>query len=175
MQRTSRIPVVAFVIALLALTSVAVAVWLFPDAVPQIALKQELTRGQAEERAAQFARSHQLPLPNGRTAVRFESDDSLRTFVELGAGGKNQLGTLVRGGDVSLFSWAVRFFTPGDVHETAVRFGADGRIMAFKSSLADADRRPNISPDSARAPCRQCPGAVARPRHDAVSDPHLFI
>jgi len=41
-----------------------------------------------------------------RTAVRFQGDDSLRTFVELAGGGLDSLNALVRGDDIAPFTWS---------------------------------------------------------------------
>jgi membrane protease YdiL (CAAX protease family) len=99
-------------------------------------------------RADSFFRAHSLALPGARTAVRFEGNDSLRTFVELAGGGHDSLNALVRGNDVAPFTWAVRAFVPGNPREARVEFAPDGRIIGFERRLSDADRRPAVSADS---------------------------
>ena len=80
--------------------------------------------------------------------MRFQGNDSLRTFVELAGGGHDSLNALVRGDDVAPFTWSVRAFLPGDIREARVHFAPNGRIIGFERKLADADRRPAVSADS---------------------------
>src|SRR6476659_10141627 len=124
-MRSSRI---ALVIAAVAIGAAATAVWLFPRAMPIVALDQSLTRDVALTRADSFFRAHQIAPANARTAVRFHGNDSLRTFVELAGGGHDSLNALVRGRDVAPFIWTVRAFAPGNPREARVEFAPDGRI-----------------------------------------------
>ncbi|HEV2017763.1 MAG TPA: type II CAAX endopeptidase family protein [Gemmatimonadaceae bacterium] len=144
-MRSSR---VAIVVVAVALTAAATAAWLFPRAFPIVALKQSLTRDVALARADSFFRAHSLAPAGARTAVRFQGNDSLRTFVELAGGGHDSLNALVRGNDVAPFTWSVRAFVPGNPREARVHFAPDGRIIGFERKLADADPRPTVSADS---------------------------
>src|SRR6266480_4783858 len=146
-MRASRVVVL---VVLMALASAATAAWLFPRAFPIVALKQSLTRDVALARADSFFRAHTLAPAGARIVVRFQGNDSLRTFVELAGGGHDSLNALVRGNDVAPFTWSVRAFVPGDAHEARIHFAPDGRIIGFDRKLADVDRRPAISADSGR-------------------------
>lgn len=143
----SRLPLI---VAAAGLVCAALAAWLFPRAFPIVALRQQLTRETALQRADSFFRAHDMAPASARTAVRFERNDSLRTFVELAGGGGDSLNALVRGRDVAPFTWSVRAFVPGDVREARVDFAPDGRILGFERKLAEADVRPTLSADSAR-------------------------
>ncbi len=140
----------ALLAAVVGAAALAVALWLFPRAMPIVALEHRITREQALARADSIFRIHGLASGAARTAVRFRADDSLRTFVELAGGGHDSLAALVRGRDVALFSWRVRAFTPGDPREARVELGADGRFLGFERRLAEGDARPLIGADSAR-------------------------
>jgi membrane protease YdiL (CAAX protease family) len=145
-MRSSRVTILVVVVAIAA---AATAVWLFPRALPIVALKQSLTRELALARADSFFRAHSLAPAGARTAVRFQGSDSLRTFVELAAGGgHDSLNALVRGDDIAPFSWSVRAFVPGNPREARVTFAPDGRIIGFDRRLAETDRRPTVSADS---------------------------
>ena len=135
-------------IATVAVAAAATAVWLFPRALPILALDQNLTRDVALARADSFFRAHALAPVGARTAVRFRGSDSLNTFVELAGGGHDSINALVRGRDVAVFVWSVRAFVPGDPHEARVDFAPDGRIVGFARTLAEADTRPEVSADS---------------------------
>ncbi len=140
-------------VAAAGLIGATLAVLLFEQAVPQVRLTQKLTAPLALSAARSFARAHELPFPEGRTAVHFAEEDSLQLFLELAApNGKAALDTIAASGDVALFRWTVRALTPGDVHETRVRFAPDGRVTGFWRRLAETDRRPEL--DSAAAASR---------------------
>ena len=137
-------------VAGIAVAAAAIAAWLYPRALPVVALQRSLTRDAALARADSFFQAHALTTPYARTAIRFQGDDSLRTFVELAAGGPDSLNALVRGNDVAPFTWSVRAFVPGDPREARVDFAPDGRIIGFARKLAEADVRPTVSADSGR-------------------------
>jgi membrane protease YdiL (CAAX protease family) len=144
-MRFSRFAIVAGVVSIAA---AATAVWLFPRALPIVALEQSLTREVALARADSFFRAHSLAPSGARTAVRFQRNDSVLTFVELAGGGHDSLNALVRGDDIAPFTWSVRAFDAGNPREARVSFAPDGRILGFERRLAEADRRPAVSPDS---------------------------
>jgi len=146
-MRSSR---VAILVVAVAVTAAATAAWLFPRALPIVALKQSMTRDIALSRADSFFRAHSLAPAGSRTTVLFQGNDSLRTFVELAGGGHDSLNALVRGDDVAPFTWSVRAFVPGNPREAKVHFAPDGRIIGFDRKLADADRLPAVSADSGK-------------------------
>lgn len=137
-------------LASIGLGCVAVAWWLLPRALPTLALDQRMTRPLALQRADSFFRAHALAPQATRTAVRFQTNDSLLTFIELGGGGKDTLDVLVRTGDAPLFVWTVRAFAPGEPREATVHFAPDGRVIGFRRVLPDAEERPSVTEDSAR-------------------------
>lgn len=128
-----------------------IALWLFPRALPTLALEQHLSRPLALQRADSFFRAHDLAAQATRVAVRFESRDSLLTFIELGAGGKDTLDAMLRGEDVPVFVWSVRAFAPDEPREATVHFAPDGRVVGFRRVLPESEARPAIPEDSARA------------------------
>lgn len=146
---------ITLALAALALAAGALAVWLFPRALPTVAVAQRMTRSLALVRADSFFRAH-APQPSGaRTALRFTASDSVVTFVDLAGGGHDTLNALVRGHDVAPFAWSVRSFVPRDPHEASVDFAPDGRIIGFKRTFAEADRRPDVGADSGRVLAEQ--------------------
>lgn len=139
---------IALAIAVFAAGAGALAAWLFPRALPTVAVGQRLTRSLALARADSFFRARTPPLAHSRTAVRFTASDSLVTFVDLTGGGHDSLSALVRGTDVAPFAWSVRSFVPRDPHEVSVEFAPDGRVIGFRRTFAESDRRPDVGADS---------------------------
>lgn len=127
----------------------AAAVALFPRALPLISLEQNLTPGLARAVADSFAAAHALPWNGRRTALRFEGDDDVQTYLDF-EGGADTVRAVVGGRDHALFTWGVRRFTPGDAHETQLTLAPDGRVLGFERRLADSTRRPNLQADSAQ-------------------------
>ncbi len=146
---------VATLVAAIGVAAAATAASLFPRALPIVALKQSLTREAALAKADSFFRAHSLAPAGARTAVRFQGNDSLRTFVELAGGGHDSLNALVRGDDIAPFAWSVRAFVPGNPREARVYFAPDGRIIGFERKLADTDRLPAVSVDSGQRIAQQ--------------------
>ncbi len=141
----------AAILTAITIVCVALALWLFPKAQPTIALKQELTRESAIDRARAFAIAHALPVTDARVAVRFEQNAETQTFIELEAGGKPAVNAEVNRGDVSLFAWEVRFFRSGDPREVRITLAPSGRVLGFQDILADADARPALDSTQALA------------------------
>lgn len=144
----SRTPLFVGLVVATAIVAAATAAWLFPRSLPIVSLGQKLTRDVALSRADSFFHVRELAPARARTAVRFEGNDSLRTFVELAGGGADSLNALVRGRDVAPFFWSVRAFVPRDPREARVEFAPDGRVIGFSRTLAEADVRPAIAADS---------------------------
>jgi membrane protease YdiL (CAAX protease family) len=137
-------------LALAAVVAGSIALWSFPRAMPILALGQRLTRQAALQKADSFFRAHDLAPEGARTAVRFRSNDSLSTYIDLAGGGFDSLNATLRGRDVTLYTWSVRAFIPLDPHEARVDFAPDGRIVGFRRVLAEADRRPEVSAEEGR-------------------------
>ena len=140
----------ATVLLLVGLAAAGLAAWLFPRALPIVALDDRIGRDTALQRADDFIAAHELAPDAARRAVAFTSDDSLRTFVELAGGGRDSLEVLLREGEVALYSWLVRAFTPGDARETRIRLAPDGRIIAVRRTLPDSLVRPSVDEAAGR-------------------------
>ena len=147
---TKRALAITVMIAAVAVTAAATAIWLFPRALPIVAMEQTLTRDVALARADSFFHAHELAPAGARTAVRFQGNDSLTTYIELAGGGHDSLNALVRGRDIAPFIWSVRAFVPGNPREARVHFAPDGRIVGFTRTFAESDKRPDVGADSGR-------------------------
>ena len=137
----------ALLVALVACAALAIVV--FPRAMPIVSLEQNLTPALARAAADSFAAAHALPRDGRRTAVRFEGDDDVQTYLDF-EGGADTVRAVVAGRDHALYTWRVRRFTPGDAHETRVTLAPDGRVLGFERRLADSTRRPALAVDSAQ-------------------------
>ena len=132
------------------MAAAAFAARLFPIAFPIVAISDRIGRDAALQRADSFISANGLAPDSARRAIQFTSDDSLRTFIELAGGGKDTLDTLLRGRDVSLYSWSVRAFVPGDTRETRIRLAPDGRVLGVRRVIPDSLVRPSLDDTLAR-------------------------
>ncbi len=130
--------------ALVAVTLACAAVawrWL-PAALPTVALDNQLTPHSAERSAREFLQTAGFALSDSsRVAVNFAQRSEWQTYLELDAGGKAAVDTAIRRGDVPLFVWTVRFFTPGNPREYRVTLAPDRRVVGVERRLAESDRR----------------------------------
>ncbi len=124
--------------AALALVCAAVAIRLFPLAIPVVNLDIKLSRAEAVEKAKAIATERRLAKPDARTAVRFAHDDSTQNYVELEGGGKPAFAALVAGDVYSPYWWDVRLFRPGDITETLIRLTPAGAPWGFVQKIPEA-------------------------------------
>ncbi|MCG6954446.1 MAG: CPBP family intramembrane metalloprotease [Gemmatimonadetes bacterium] len=149
-------------LALVGAVAASAAVWLFPRAMPTLSLGQHMSRQAALARADSFFTAHELAPDSARRAVRFQGYDSLQTFVDLAGGGRDTLNALASGKDVALFTWRVRAFVPGDIHEARVSFALDGRVVAFHRVLPETEARPEVTAEVGQAMAQDVIGTWLR-------------
>jgi membrane protease YdiL (CAAX protease family) len=150
MRLSLSFPKAAALLAAIILSCAIVAWRVLPIALPTIALDNRLAPASAEATARAFLAEQGFAVPDAaRAALNFSQQGEWQTYLELEAGGKPALDTAVQRGDVPLFEWNVRFFTPGDPREITVTLAPDGRVVGFDRTLAEGDRRAAL--DSASA------------------------
>src|SRR5689334_21036347 len=140
----------AVLLLIITVVAAAAAMWLFPRALPLLAIQDRIGRDEALQRADSFIVANKLAPDSARRAIEFTSDDSLRTFIELAGGGKDTLDALIRGRDVALYSWAIRAFVPGDIREVRLRLSPDGRLIGVSRVLPDSLVRPAVDESRGR-------------------------
>ncbi len=109
-------------------------------------------------RAAAIASARRLAArdglgPGGRLqqAAAFGVDDTVKTFVELEAGGADAFQRMLRDHLYDAYTWQVRLFRDGETRETTVRFRPDGTPYGFVDHLREDAPGASLSADSARA------------------------
>src|ERR1035437_5940533 len=70
---------ITLAIAALALAAGALAIWLFPRALPTVAVEQRMTRSLALQRADSFFHARAMQPPGARTALQFTAGDRKST------------------------------------------------------------------------------------------------
>jgi len=126
------------VYALAAAVALAVAIRLFPYAIPIVNLDITKSRADAVAAARTLAARLHLAPDDARVAARFSHDATTQNYVELEGGGKPAFARLTRGDRYSPYWWEVRLFTLGAIDETLIRLAPDGKPVAFARKLPEA-------------------------------------
>ncbi len=91
------------------------------------------------------------PTRNADAVARLTQNSDLMDYIELEAGGKANLGTLVASGEIKPTRWDVRLYREKDAAETLVEFSPQGQFLGFSEKLPDAQAGRNLTADQARA------------------------
>ena len=139
---------VAFTAA--ALVGIAVAVHLFPRAMPFVALDLRMDRAAALESAAELSSRHGWGPESPRQAAGLMSSDTVQAYVELEAGGNDAFARMLVEGVYHPFTWQVRLFQEYQANETLVRFTPGGEPYGFVETLAEDSPGAALDEDQAR-------------------------
>ncbi|HEV2220462.1 MAG TPA: hypothetical protein VGV08_07880, partial [Casimicrobiaceae bacterium] len=137
MNGITRRPAFWIVYALASLAALAVALRLFPLAIPIVNLDVTTSRADAVAAARALAARLELAPADARAAVRFSHDSEAQNYIELEGGGKRAFARLTRGGSYAPYWWDVRLFRLGAIDETVVRLRPDGRPDGFERRLPE--------------------------------------
>ena len=141
MSSITRKPAFWIAYAIAASIALAVAVRVFPLAIPIVSLDIRTSRVEAVAAARTLASKLQLAPEGARVAARFEHDATTQNYIELEGGGRQAFAELVRGDRYSPYWWEVRLFTLGAIDETIVRLRPDGTPVGFARRLSESHVR----------------------------------
>jgi hypothetical protein len=110
----------------------------YSTAFPLLEQKLSMTRDAATAAAQGLAGRQKWSQSSARAATRLYEDSTLTTFIELEAGGRENLRALLRDGRIAPHLWQVRLFQEKDAAETLVQFRPDGRLFGFLETLPEA-------------------------------------
>jgi membrane protease YdiL (CAAX protease family) len=146
--------------AALAVASLALALKLFPAAMPLVNVDIAMSRNDAIDAARALAAKLALAPPDARAAVQFRTDGAAQNYVELEGGGKARFAELVKGTLYSPYAWDVRLFKVGEIAETTIRFTPAGAPYGF------AHRVPQtyVRDDATKAPTADVARRIAETR-----------
>lgn len=125
---------VAICIALV-LASVAIIVRYFDAAFPQASIEFKVDRNTSAPIAERLLRELHLDPKSMKHAVRFDSDDEARIFLERSLG--LQEANRVMAENVRVWAWHHRWFTPLVEEEISVDVAPTGEIIGFRHVLPE--------------------------------------
>jgi len=109
-----------------------------------------MNRTQAIESAQELAHRLDLGPKNAQVATTFCTDEKVKTFVELEAGGKDAVVHMMDANLYQCYTWSVRLFTPFKQREALLFFTPNGIPYGFKEQLSENDQRDNLSTQDAQ-------------------------
>ena len=123
----------------------------FSRAIPFLRLEITMNREAAAAAAVDLARQHGWsPSEPRRIATTFTRNEALTNFIELEAGGKDNLGRLLGAGVITPYRWKVRLFREKDAAETLVFLRPDGKFVGFTEKLPESAPGAALSEAEAR-------------------------
>ncbi|MFZ9595189.1 MAG: CPBP family intramembrane glutamic endopeptidase [Bdellovibrionia bacterium] len=131
------------------------AVKYYSVAFPVVDLKIQMDRTTALSRAAQLAKNNHWGPESFRQAVSFDQDQQPQTFIELTAGGSAAFAQVLKQERFSPYTWKVRHYQQGDVHEAMIWFTPKGDLYGFLNALGENDPGPALSSEKARVLAEQ--------------------
>ncbi len=121
----------------LALVAAAMALRLFPQAMPMLQINMSMSRDQALAAAESLQAQRFAALRSTRAVARFEQDGSLQNYIELEGGGVKAFGALLGQRFISPYYWTVRRFAESQEDELSVRFTPEGHAYGFVRKLPE--------------------------------------
>ncbi|MBV8515947.1 MAG: CPBP family intramembrane metalloprotease [Acidobacteria bacterium] len=125
----------------LAALSVALIVRYFDSAFPQASIDFKFDRNASRAVAERFLATQALATKDMKHAVRFDSDDAARIFLERSLG-LARANALTRGA-VHIWSWHHRWFRPLVEEELSVDVAPTGEIIAFAHRIPEDRAMPS--------------------------------
>ena len=108
----------------------------FFEAFPEASVNFKVTRGEALERARNFAESLGNSTAGYRSVIVFGVDDNAKTYLEREVGLKEA--NRLMASDVNVWHWQVRFFKPEQEEEFLVGVSPEGKITGFAHKVPEA-------------------------------------
>ncbi len=130
--------------------SLFVAYHYFPQAFPIIHLDLTMNRSQAITQAKEITSQLELGPQDGYDAASFVTDEQVKTFVELEAGGKDAFVAMMDQNFYQPYTWNVRQFKPYEHNEVTIRFTPDGKPYGFEEKISENITRNNVSKSEAK-------------------------
>lgn len=122
----------------------------FPQTFPIINLTITMDLEQALEQANTIAQKHNLGPSDYHSAAMFHTDNTVKTFVELEAGGKDAFVTMMDDLLYMPYTWKVRHFKEHEKNETTIIFTPNGRPYGFVETISENTPGAQLSEKDAR-------------------------
>lgn len=109
----------------------------FPKAFPLVSLDIKMNRSEALKKATEISTLHHLGPEGFSQAASFDTDQAVKTFVELEAGGKEAFAQMLKDPYYAPYTWTVRHFKEFEKNESIIRIKPDGTPYGFVETLSE--------------------------------------
>lgn len=133
-----------------AVVAIIITVKFFSTALPLLNLSITMDRSQAINKAQEFAHQYQLGPATYYQAASFSTDSHTKTFIELKAGGTEELIKVMTNHWYELYTWQVRHVQEFNHHEILFYFTPDGRLYGFFETLSEDEVGTNTDETAAQ-------------------------
>lgn len=123
----------------------------FPQSFPIIHLSITMDLEQALDKADELAHQHLFGPNKYDYAAMFHTDTTVKTFVELEAGGKDAFVEMMEKKLYIPYTWRVRHFKEHEKNETTIVFTPDGKPYGFVETVSENIPGSQLSATEARA------------------------
>lgn len=125
-------------------------VYFFPKAFPIVNLTITMNRSDALQKAEEIMHAQNFGPQDFQSAVSFESDSCVKTFVEL-ENGKDALTDMLNNHLYEIYYWHVRHFKEHEVREASIYFAPDGTPYGFNETLSQDEPGASLSVQEAQS------------------------
>ena len=123
----------------------------YHEAFPALSVDIKMNREMALDAAEELSKKYNWLPGEYRTAVSFDADRTLQTFVELEGGGLDTFKMLYQDGLYYPYVWKVRHFQEQNPNEMEIWFTPAGKPYSFRQKLGEDEPGAALSRDSAFA------------------------
>lgn len=123
----------------------------FSSALPFVDIHITMNKKEALEKAEQIAAAFHIGPINHRSAAYFNTDSGTQNYIELERGGRTAWKEFLKQKEYFPYTWLVRHFKEGDVHEAYFLFTPDGIPYGFIETIAETAPGAALTTDQARA------------------------
>ena len=121
----------------------------FDTAFPALTVNVKMNREMAIREAGNLSKKYNWAPSEYNSAVSFNGDRNLQTFVELEGGGLDTFKMLYSDSIFYPYTWKVRHFREKNTNEVSVWFTPEGRPYSFSQKLSEDEPGSAISRDDA--------------------------
>ncbi len=144
MNAIVRSPFFWIISIILSLLCISGAVYFFPKSFPIVNLTITMNRSDALTQAADIMRAQNLGPKEYQDAVSFDTDTTVKTFVEL-ENGKDALTEMLNKHFYEIYYWSVRHFKEHEAREAFVYFAPNGDRYGFSEILSQDEPGASLS------------------------------
>ena len=109
----------------------------FSKAFPIVSVDLLMDRAHAIEKAALLGSQYTIGPVSYHTAIDFDTDNNVKRYIELEAGGKEMLTELIQKHWYEIYVWRVRHFNEYNPHEATFFFSPEGVPYGFIEKISE--------------------------------------